>query len=342
MICRLLGTLGLASILVGPALADDPPSARKPEVKALVKQALESAGDDLPKGIAALEKARKLAPDDREVLFLLGVMATLRGEQVVEKPERVALFHRSTASFDRLRELYKEPTPNEQSFLGRSRVGEARALALEGKTKESLKAIQQAMAAGFDVSEAIESEKDLESVAKLPELKAMVEAAYQSQLAEARKEVAEELASFRSFPFDFALKDLDDKPVSLADYKGKVTIVDVWGTWCPPCVKEVPHFVDLYKTYKPKGLEIVGINCNEEGTPEEVKKTIQGFLLKNKVEYKCVLNDDKTESKIPGFQGYPTTLFLDRSGKVRLTLVGYSPKAKLDAIITTLMSEGKP
>jgi thioredoxin-related protein len=57
--------------------------------------------------------------------------------------------------------------------------------------------------------------------------------------------------------------------------------------------------------------------------------------------YRCVINneDDRTEGKIPGFQGYPTTLFLDRTGKVRLTLVGYTPKAKLEAIITTLLAE---
>src|SRR6185312_1739167 len=153
------------------------------------------------------------------------------------------------------------------------------------------------------------------------------------------KEVAEEMSQTKSFPFDFELKDTDDKTVALADYKGKVTIVDVWGTWCPPCRKEIPHFAELSKQSKDKGLEIVGINCKEEGTRDEVKTTIKAFAKENKIEYRCVLNDDKTEAKIPGFQGYPTTLFLDRSGKVRLVLVGYTPKAKLEAIITTLLAD---
>jgi thiol-disulfide isomerase/thioredoxin len=342
MMSRLLGTLGLASMMVGLAIAQDKPAAQTPATKDLVKQALEAASDDLPKGIAILEKALKTAPDDREALYLVGAMATVHAEQVEDKAQRIAMFRKATASFARLRQIYKEPTPYEKAFFGRSRLGEARALALEGKTQESLAAIKEAMASGFDDFDAIESEKDLEAVRKIPELKGLIEIAYQGKVAEEKKGLPEEMSQQKPFPFDFELKDLDEKTVSLADYKGKVTIVDVWGTWCPPCRKEVPHFVDLYKTFKPKGLEIVGINCNEEGSRDEVKKTIKDFASKNKIEYKCVLNDEKTETKIPGFQGYPTTLFLDKAGKVRLTLVGYTPKAKLEAIITTLMAEAKP
>jgi thiol-disulfide isomerase/thioredoxin len=342
MMSRLLGALGLASMMVGFAIAQDKPAAQSPSTKELVKQALEAASDDLPKGIAILEKALKAAPDDREALYLVGAMATVHAEKVEDKAQRIAMFRKATDSFARLRKLYKDPMPYETAFFGRSRLGEARALALEGKTRESLAAIKEAIASGFDDFDAIESEKDLESVNKLPELKGLIEKAYQAKVAEEKKAVAEEMSQQKSFPFDFDLKDLDEKVVSLADYKGKVTIVDVWGTWCPPCRKEIPHFVDLYKTYKPKGLEIVGINCNEEGTRDEVKKTIKDFAAKNKIEYKLVLNDEKTEVKIPGFQGYPTTLFLDQTGKVRLTLVGYTPKAKLEAIITSLMGERKP
>lgn len=342
MMSRLLGTLVLASMIVGLAIAQDKPAPQAPATKELVKQALEAASDDLPKGIAILEKALKTAPNDRQVLFLIGAMATVHGEQVEDRAQRVAMFHKGSESFARFRKLYKDLTPNENYLFSRSRLGEARALALEGKTRESLAAIQEAMASGFDDFDAIASEKDLESVNKLPEMKDLIEKAYQARVAEEKKEIAEEMSQQKSFPFDFELKDLDDRTVKLSDYRGKVTIVDVWGTWCPPCRKEIPHFVALYKTFKPRGLEIVGINCNEQGSPDEVKKTIKDFASKNKVEYKCVLNDEKTESKIPGFQGYPTTLFLDRAGKVRLTLVGYSPKAKLEAIITTLLAEGKP
>ena len=188
------------------------------------------------------------------------------------------------------------------------------------------------MAAGPVDLDALESTKDLEPLRKLPAYKLAVEESV-------RAGIVAEMASFESFPFTFELKDVDDSPVNLVDYKGKVTIVDVWGTWCPPCREEIPHFVDLYKRYNAKGLEIVGINCNEKGPAAEVRATIKAFVAETKIPYKCVLNDEKTEEKIPGFQGYPTTLFLDRSGKVRAMTVGYVAKAKLEAIVSTLLAE---
>ena len=336
MTSRLLATFGLATLMVGLASAQDKQrTTDKPSAKAQVKEALEVANEDLPKAISILEKGLQLVPEDREALFLLGAMTTVRGEQVENKAERIALFHKSSATFAKLTGLYKQSTPNEEAFKRRSQVNEAKALALEGKVKESFEALKPAIASGFD----IESEKDLEAVLKLPEAKALVEATYNKMVTEAKKEIAEEISQTKSFPFGFELKDTDDKTVTLSDYKGKVTIVDVWGTWCPPCRKEIPHFVDLYKEFKEKGLEIVGINCNEQGSRDQVKKTIKTFAKEYKIEYRCVLDDEKTADKIPGFQGYPTTLFLDRTGKVKLMLVGYTPKPRLEAIITTLLAE---
>ncbi len=341
MTSRLLGTFGLAAMMAGLVIADDKLAAQSPATKKIINQAMEAANDDLPKGISLLEKALSSAPNDREALYLLAAMSTLRADKAEDKAERIAAFRKATASFARLRTLYPDLTSYEKRFAARSRLGEARALALEGKTQESLGAIKEAIAAGFDDFEAIESEKDLETVLKLPELRDAIASAYRAKVAEEKQAVAEEISQQKPYPFDFQLKDTDEKTVSLADSKGKVTIVDLWGTWCPPCREEIPHFVDLYRDYKPKGLEIVGINCNEEGTREEVKKTIKDFATKNKIEYPCLLNDEKTEEKIPHFDAYPTTLLLDRTGKVRLTLVGYIPKAKLEAAVIVLLAEEK-
>ena len=323
MTSRVLAGFGWAALMAGLATAQD-----KPSVKAQVKEAVEAANDDLPKAIDILEKALKESPDDRQAVYLYGAMKTLQGENTGNKADRIAAFHKATETFARLQKLFKDLTPYEEKFRVRSQVGEARALALEGKAKESLAAIKSIIASGGDGIAMAESEEDLESVRKLPEFKALVEADLKAKVAE-----------FKPFPFDFELKDTDNKTVTLDDYKGKVTIVDVWGTWCPPCREEIPHFVDLYKQYKDKGLEIVGINCNENGTQDEVKKTIKDFAKKYRIEYKCVLNDDKIESKIPDFQGYPTTLFLDRSGTVRMLIVGGQPKAKLEAVVATLLAE---
>ncbi len=350
MTSRLLAMFGLVTLMVGLASAQEKKAEvkEKASLKAQLKEALETANEDLPKAISLLEKAvastvdeksLKRDPDERAAIYLLGAMTAVQGEKSDSKDERIAMFRKSSEAFAKLQRLYKELTPYEKAFLTKSQVGEARVLAMEGKVEQSFATIKKAIDGGYDDLDSLEKEKDLEAVRKLAEYKALAEAMTKAKIEATKKEVAEEIASNKAFPFDFELKDTDDKPVALADYKGKVTIVDVWGTWCPPCRMEIPHFVDLYKEYKDKGLEIVGINCNEQGPPDQVRKTIKEFAKETKIPYKCVVNDGKTEEKIPGFQGYPTTLFLDRSGKVRMMLVGYTPKVKLDMIVTTLLAE---
>ncbi len=70
---------------------------------------------------------------------------------------------------------------------------------------------------------------------------------------------------------NFSLKDLNGNPVDLKQYHGKVVILDVWDTWCSPCRKGIPEFVQLYDQYRDQGLEIVGIALARKGIPE-VKK----------------------------------------------------------------------
>ena len=357
MTSRLLAMFGLIGLMVGCASAQDKKEEVKDaaSIKAQVKEALEVANEDLPKAIGILENAIKDAPDEkvikrdpdeRTAIYLLGAMTVVQGEKAEAKDERIAMFRKSTAAFAKLQKIYKDLNQYEKRFLTMSRVGEARVLASEAKPGLAVVALKQAIDGGFDGLDAIEKDKDLDTVRSLPQYKELVEPIRQAKIEAARKELEEakktigsELAAFKSFPFDFKLKDTDDKAVSLADYKGKVTIVDVWGTWCPPCQREIPLFVELYKEYKEKGLEIVGINCGEKGSPDQIKKKIKEFAKETNISYTCVLNDDKTEEKIPGFEGYPTTLFLDRTGKVRMMLVGEAPKGKLEAIVTTLLAD---
>ncbi|MBI3468679.1 MAG: TlpA family protein disulfide reductase [Planctomycetes bacterium] len=154
----------------------------------------------------------------------------------------------------------------------------------------------------------------------------------------AREHAEELLADFQPFDFPFALQDLNGKTVSLADYKGKVMIVDFWGTWCPPCLKEIPHFVELRKKHRAAGLEIVGVNY-EQVPDDEARETVRKFVSDNGTAYPCVIGDETTQNMVPDFEGLPTTLFIDRSGKVRLMLRGYHSMQQLEAIVKTLLAE---
>ena len=75
---------------------------------------------------------------------------------------------------------------------------------------------------------------------------------------------------------DFALKDLSGNTFSLSSTRGKVVILDFWATWCPPCRKEIPHFVDLYKDYRAKGLEVIGVSL-DRGATEAVKRLAEKY-----------------------------------------------------------------
>lgn len=153
-------------------------------------------------------------------------------------------------------------------------------------------------------------------------------------------EVERLMAANVPFSFDFTLPDLEGKPVSLAEFDGKVLIVDFWGTWCQPCVMEIPHFIALQEKYADQGLAIVGINYEGPGIPiEEAQQRIASFNAANGVNYTCLIGDDKTQSQIPAFEGYPTTLFLDRNGVVRLKIVGLQKPETLEAAVTTLLAE---
>src|SRR5262249_11028503 len=118
------------------------------------------------------------------------------------------------------------------------------------------------------------------------------------------------------------VKTLDGKKLDLADLKGKVVIVDVWGTWCPPCRNEIPHFVQLYADWKEKGLEIVGV-AFENGSDDDAAKLVQEFAEKEGIKYPLSANGQESPlaASIPGFGTFPTTFFIDREGKVRLKKV---------------------
>lgn len=137
---------------------------------------------------------------------------------------------------------------------------------------------------------------------------------------------------------EFALKDMDGNEVKLSDYKGKVVILDFWATWCPPCVKEIPHFNDLAKKYGKDGLVVLGVSVDRGGI-DAVKK----FKKNNAIDYTVVFGDEPTQSKYQALLpkdmrgGIPYTFVIDRTGKVSEYYVGYRPMEVFVGAITPLL-----
>ena len=90
----------------------------------------------------------------------------------------------------------------------------------------------------------------------------------------ARDKLAAAALTAGSEPIAIHATDLDGKPVSLADYRGKVLLMDFWATWCAPCMKEMPHIVAMHRTHHEQGLEVLGISLDRAGARDKLDRVL--------------------------------------------------------------------
>ncbi len=155
----------------------------------------------------------------------------------------------------------------------------------------------------------------------------------------------DKLAEPINVPFQFTHRDLESKPVSLSDYKGKVVLVDFWGTWCGPCKQTIPHLIDLDKNRKSKGLQVVGLDYEKEIKDEsKAREVVKAFAKEVGMTYPCLFTDDATIQQIPDFKGFPTFVIVDRAGKVRLMVTEPDEKSLelMRDVIEVLLDEPAP
>lgn len=111
---------------------------------------------------------------------------------------------------------------------------------------------------------------------------------------------------------DFALTDLQGNAVTLADYKGKVLFLNFWATWCPPCRREIPDFIEAYKELKAEGLEILGVSVDEVAAP-----ALLDWVRKTGINYPVALvTPEIVQAYKPG-DFIPATIVIDGKGVIR-------------------------
>jgi len=119
------------------------------------------------------------------------------------------------------------------------------------------------------------------------------------------------------------LKDAKGAPFKLADFFGKVMVVNLWATWCGPCRREIPELVKLNKEFHSRGVEIIGLSTeNPDASAEKVRKFIQDFQIDYRIGWAPV------EVGVPLMQGHqaiPQTFVISRDGWILKHFRGFSP-----------------
>lgn len=124
-------------------------------------------------------------------------------------------------------------------------------------------------------------------------------------------------------------KDLDGKPVTLADFKGKVLLIDFWATWCGPCRKEMPNVIKAYTKYHAKGFEVLGVSID---SPEDVAK-LKAFVTDKGMPWRQIHDGQKAVASAYEVRSIPHTVLVGRDGKViRIGLRGQALDKALERL----------
>jgi len=129
----------------------------------------------------------------------------------------------------------------------------------------------------------------------------------------------------------FSVKDWINGGITAADIKGKVVVVDLYATWCGPCMRAIPHNNELLKNYKDKGLVIIGVCTSNRG-----QETFAANAKQHGINYPAARDPELKTEKAWAAHYYPTYAVVDRKGIVRV--VGLQPD-RVEAVVKKLLAE---
>jgi len=131
---------------------------------------------------------------------------------------------------------------------------------------------------------------------------------------------------------DFTLNDAKGGRLRLADYKGKVVLLNFWATWCGPCKVEIPWFIEFQKTYRAQGFTVLGISMDEDGW-----KVINPYVAAEQINYPIVLGNEKVNVAYGGIEALPTTFVIGKDGNVAYLHQGLVSKGDYQKEILQLL-----
>jgi thiol-disulfide isomerase/thioredoxin len=130
---------------------------------------------------------------------------------------------------------------------------------------------------------------------------------------------------------DFSLTSMEGDLFTLSDHAGKVIVLNIWATWCPPCREEIPEFIEIQDEMEEDVL-FVGVSMDEQGWD-----VVRPFAEEYQVNYPLVVDDGTVSVKYGPIQALPMTFLINRDGEVELAIPGMVNKATLQPILEEMV-----
>jgi peroxiredoxin len=138
----------------------------------------------------------------------------------------------------------------------------------------------------------------------------------------------------RTMAPDFTLQDASGRPVRLSEFRGKVVLLNFWATWCQPCRTEIPWFSEFQETYRDRDFVVLGVSLDEDGW-----KSVKPYMEENRMKYRVMIGNEDLALSYGGLDSLPTTLIIDRSGRIAVTHIGLCKRSEYEAAAKALLSE---
>jgi len=132
---------------------------------------------------------------------------------------------------------------------------------------------------------------------------------------------------------NFTLTKMNGESFTLSEHEGKVVVLNVWATWCPPCRKEIPDFIEIQKDMRDEGVLFVGVSVDREGW-----EVVRPFAEEYGINYPLLVDDGTINNKYGPFRGIPTTFIINKKGKVEYVAPGMINRGVLEPALDELVS----
>ena len=136
---------------------------------------------------------------------------------------------------------------------------------------------------------------------------------------------------------NFTFPDIHGKEVSLSEYRGKVVLVNVWATWCPPCRKEMPSMQKLYDKFKGGNFEILAVSIDSQG-----REVVAPLIEKMNLTFPALLDPGETIKPLYGITGVPESFIIDKDGVLVEKIIGPINWATPDVFLSFKVLIRKP